>query len=62
QVRKFPQVVLTALRRYADEVIEEMISSDEAARKIYASFSAFRKDVTSWAQVSEKVYYALMGT
>ncbi|RMF67997.1 MAG: TRAP transporter substrate-binding protein, partial [Calditrichaeota bacterium] len=26
QVRKFPQVVLTALRRYADEVIEEMIS------------------------------------
>lgn len=57
EVRRFPDEVLDALRRYADEVIEELIAKDPTSKKVYESFSKFRKEVTSWAEVSEKVYY-----
>ncbi|MFQ5708388.1 MAG: TRAP transporter substrate-binding protein [bacterium] len=58
EVRPFPAEVLSALKHYADEVIAEMVAKDPQSKKIYESFSAFRKSVTSWAEVSEKVYYS----
>lgn len=56
-IRKFPDPVLTALKKYANDVVGELTSSDAAANKIFDSFQKFRKAATKWANVSEKVYY-----
>ncbi len=55
---KFPDVVLSKLKSYADEVLAEMTEQDPQARKVFESFDKFRKDVGGWAEVSEKVYYS----
>ncbi|MFQ5652374.1 MAG: TRAP transporter substrate-binding protein [bacterium] len=57
KVRKFPDAVLHQLKRYAQEVIDEMTTTDMQSKKIFESFDRFRRDVASWAEVSEKVYY-----
>lgn len=57
-IRKFPDEVLKALKNYADEVITELTEKDPISKKVYESFDKFRKDVTSWAEVSERVYYS----
>ncbi|MFQ5638071.1 MAG: TRAP transporter substrate-binding protein [bacterium] len=59
QVRKFPDQVLKALKGYTDEVIAEMTDQDSVSKKVYESFDTFRKNVSSWAEVSERVYYSL---
>ncbi|MFQ5603576.1 MAG: TRAP transporter substrate-binding protein [bacterium] len=56
-VRKFPDDVLSSLKKYASEVIEEMTAKDPASKKAYESFDTFRKQVTNWAEISEKVYH-----
>lgn len=58
-VRKFPDEVLRALKKYAEEVIAEMTAADPWSKRVYESFEAFHKKVAGWAQVSEKVYYEL---
>ena len=57
QLRKFSDDVLSTLRTYATEVIDELVAKDPMSKKIYASFSAFQKDVGDWANLSEKEYY-----
>lgn len=56
-LRKFPDDVLATFKRYAQEVINEIIEHDEMSRKVYKSFSEFRKNIISWAEISEKVYH-----
>lgn len=56
-IRKFPVEVLDTLRIYTKEVIEEMTTTNEFARKVYASYSEFRKKAVAWAGYSEKVFY-----
>jgi len=58
QLRKFPGDVLKTLRGYSAEVIGDMVATDTQSRKVYESFSVFRKQVTSWAELSEKMYYS----
>jgi TRAP-type mannitol/chloroaromatic compound transport system substrate-binding protein len=60
-LREFPESVLKALRTYSEEVMRELAESDAPSKKVYASFSAFQKNVAGWADVSEKVYYAKIG-
>jgi TRAP-type mannitol/chloroaromatic compound transport system substrate-binding protein len=57
QLKRFPDDVLATLRKYAAEVIDELVAKDPMSKKIYASFSKFQKDVGGWAELSEKVYY-----
>jgi TRAP-type mannitol/chloroaromatic compound transport system substrate-binding protein len=60
QLRKFPAEVLKNLKKNAQEVIEEMVSQDPQAKKIYESYQKFRNDIEAWAAISEKVYYETM--
>ncbi|MDA0712210.1 MAG: ABC transporter substrate-binding protein, partial [bacterium] len=60
-LKKFPDPVLKALRQFAGEVIEDVISADAKSRKVYDSFSAFQKNILGWANISEKVYYESIG-
>ena len=45
------------LRVYSREVIDEITSSDPAAKKIYDSYHAFQIKAANWAEISEKAYY-----
>lgn len=58
ELRKFPDDVLAALKRHADEVIGEVIAQDAFSRRVYESYTNFRKKVASWAKVTESVYYS----
>jgi TRAP-type mannitol/chloroaromatic compound transport system substrate-binding protein len=60
KLAQFPDEVLSALRKYAQEVIDEITSQDPLSKKVYESYSQFRKNVSSWAKVSEKSYYSII--
>lgn len=57
QVKKFPLPVLKALKGYTDEAVNELVGSDPIAKKVYASYNAYRKKMNKWSDVTEKVYY-----
>lgn len=56
-VRRLPDEVLSSLKTMTQEVVEEMAESDPLAKKAYEAFRSFKKDVTEWAELSEKVFY-----
>ena len=60
EVRKFPDEVLTGLRRYASEAIGEVVEGDANSKKVYEAYSTFRKQISAWANISERVYYSDM--
>lgn len=54
KLRKFPDPVMSQLQIYAKEVVEELIENDAMGRKIYASFSKFKKEITEWNKTTER--------
>lgn len=60
QLRRFPDDVLRQLKTYTTEVISELTASDPMSEKVFASYSAFQANVTSWAALSEKMYYSAL--
>lgn len=54
---KYPEDVLKKLKEYALEVMTEVTDKDPASKKIYESFLAFKKDMSAWSSVTEKVFY-----
>lgn len=57
KIRRFPAPVMSALRQYSTEVIEEIIESDPFSKKVYEAFSAFRAKAKTYAGITEKVFY-----
>ena len=57
---RFPDAVLSALKQYSGEVIEEITESDAMSKKVYESFSNFRKNISQWADISERMYYTVI--
>jgi TRAP-type mannitol/chloroaromatic compound transport system substrate-binding protein len=53
QVKKFPDEVLAKLRGISDEVVANVAAGDEATRKVYDAFIAFRAKVADWTALSE---------
>ena len=62
QLRRFPDEVIAKLRTYTDEVIAEVVANDPMSKKVYESYSAFRANVTEWAELSEKMYYTTISS
>ncbi len=60
-IRPFPAEVLTTLRQYANEVIEELITRDPLSKEVFQAFQAFKKQIGGWADISEKMYYDAIG-
>jgi TRAP-type mannitol/chloroaromatic compound transport system substrate-binding protein len=58
RLKKFPDDVLKTFKKYAEEVIGEVTARDPMSKKVYQSFSAFQKDISQWAEVSEEAYYS----
>lgn len=57
QLTPFPDDVMKTLKKYSKEVIDEVVGADPISKKVYASFSEFKKTINGWANLSEKVYY-----
>lgn len=56
KVLPFPDQVLKILRQVSDQVIQELVDKDPQAKKIYASVSKFRQQVSQWSVISEQAF------
>jgi TRAP-type mannitol/chloroaromatic compound transport system substrate-binding protein len=54
QLRSFPADVVSAARKVAADVLAELASRSEAARKVHDSYAAFRDRTAPWSRVSIK--------
>ncbi|AEF56527.1 TRAP transporter substrate-binding protein [Marinomonas posidonica] len=55
-LKRFPDEVLSALKKASIETLEEVAAADPMSQKVYDSFSAFNRKVRAWHQVSERAY------
>ena len=56
-VRKLPDDVLDKLKLLSEEVVTELAGKNDAAKKIFASYKKFSKQVRAWHDISERIYY-----
>jgi TRAP-type mannitol/chloroaromatic compound transport system substrate-binding protein len=56
QLRKLPDDVLGELRLLSDQVIAEWVESDPLVAEVYASWAAFRDNVSDYHRISEQAY------
>ncbi|MGV6808715.1 MAG: TRAP transporter substrate-binding protein [bacterium] len=56
QLRRFPDDVLNELRTLSDDVVKELASKDAFAKEVFDSFIAYRKKAMSWSNYSERAY------
>ncbi len=54
QLRTFPNDLIAAARKTATGVLGELASRGERARKIHASYTAFRERTAAWSHISIK--------
>lgn len=56
QLRRLPDDVLIALREASTELVEEFSKGSPLAKRVYASWKAFKDDVNQWHKISEQAY------
>ncbi len=56
-VRKLPDDVLIKLKALSHDVVLELAAKNQAAQKIYDSYNTFFKQVSSWHDISERIYF-----
>jgi TRAP-type mannitol/chloroaromatic compound transport system substrate-binding protein len=56
RIRKFDDAMLMALAEISKDVVAEVGSSDEHAKRIYASYMDFRSAVRDWSDIAEGSY------
>ena len=57
QLKKLPDDVVRELRRISEEIIEEIASDSEIARRIANSIQSFQKQASAYHAISEEAYY-----
>ncbi len=57
QLKAFPKEVLSKLREYTKETIEEAIANDPLSKKVYTSYNNFAKQSQKWSILTEKAFY-----
>ncbi len=57
EIRRFPEEVLQALRKYTADILEEFIQRDAFAKRVYQSFNDFRNKGVQLSQIAEKMFY-----
>ncbi len=56
ELRRLPDDVIERLKEISREVVAEAAGEDELSQRIYRSFEAFRENVVSYHEISEKAY------
>ncbi|MBN2809252.1 MAG: TRAP transporter substrate-binding protein DctP [Deltaproteobacteria bacterium] len=59
QLRQFPDAVLAQLKKYNNEVLEELAAHDALSKKICDAYLAFQKQYNEWNTISEERYAKL---
>jgi TRAP-type mannitol/chloroaromatic compound transport system substrate-binding protein len=59
ELRRFPDDVLAALRRYSSEVLEEIAAADESIGRVYAAYRDFAENIAPWMAVSRRAHMDL---
>lgn len=54
--RKFPDDVLRTLRKYNDEVVQEIVDSDPMSKKVFDSYNKYQKATSKWTNIAEINY------
>jgi len=57
EIRSYPDEVMIQLKKYTQEVIEELATSDPMCKKIYSSYQSFRTRGRVWANLTERAYF-----
>jgi TRAP-type mannitol/chloroaromatic compound transport system substrate-binding protein len=56
QLRRLPDSVIDKLRTLSADVLDDLAARDATARKVYAAYTKFRKQVAGWTDVSEYAF------
>ena len=56
EIRKFDDALLEALGKASNDVMVETANKDPLTRKIYESYSTFRKQQISWTNLADRAY------
>lgn len=59
ELRSFSKEILTTLKGYTTEVLEEVAEKNEMSRRVYDAYKKFHKGISAWSAYSEKLYYNL---
>jgi TRAP-type mannitol/chloroaromatic compound transport system substrate-binding protein len=54
KILKFNDTLLKTFRAISKDVVAEIGSGDELAKKIYASYQQFRASITNWSDIAER--------
>ena len=57
EIRPFPPEVLTRLKELTQEILDEVVASSPEAKRAYDSYLAYRNSATSWAGLTERIFY-----
>jgi TRAP-type mannitol/chloroaromatic compound transport system substrate-binding protein len=57
EILNFPSEVLKRLKEVTLEIYSDLIAKDEWSKRVYSSFSSFKRDITQWSDISEKQFY-----
>ncbi len=55
-VKQFPESVLKDLKKFTDEVVQDVADSDPMSKKVYTAFQKFRKEAWDWGKLTEEQY------
>ncbi len=55
-IRVYPDDVLATLRKFSNEVVEELAAKDAFAKKVYDSYMSFLKGSREWGAISDFSY------
>lgn len=59
QFHQFPKPVMTQLKKYSKEVVEEVASTSPIAKKIHTSYFKFKNDFDQYQKISDNAYALL---
>ncbi len=57
---RFPDEVLSGLKKLSEETINEMANKDKMSKKVNEDFQRFKRQLVEWNKISEKAYYDFM--
>lgn len=61
QLKRFPDEVIEGFRSATQELLQELVESDAKSRQIFEKYEAFRKQMKTWGDISEKEFYQRLG-
>lgn len=59
-IKQFPKEVMDQLKVAAKDTLEDLAAADSASSKVFEAYNKFRKVISSYMEISEKIFYEEM--